>query len=658
MVAEQKKERYSLKKSLETEPSWSVEQSTIFNWVSSGTGNLRVGAVAGSGKSSVLTAIVNRIPKDDRVCLVAFNVHTVASIAAKLPTRVTVVTAHGMGNSLLCRFFEGGTNIEENKYRQIARALVKELDVADLVESAMAEQRMSGKVKALTERQMDESIRAQLRTYLIKLIDGCQATLIEPTLGNLRQLDDYYRLACPNGGDRVLPLVSFALDRGEEMARAEKTISFGDMLWLPYKWQLYPASKDWTLVDECQDANPAQLSLYKKLLSNGRAVLVGDERQAIMGFAFASPEMWGNVGREFNAQDLPLSTCYRCPTSHLDLARYFVPQIVPTDSATDGEIKIVNPSEIKDMVSTGDLILCRFTAPLVELCLELIVSGIIAKVRGRDIGVQLVAMSKQVNAFQWTDFLITLGDLTRPKIKKLRNQDKDTEADSLTDRFMAVKACFESFGVECHSLAAFTQRIMSLFSDDAVDVTLCTIHRAKGDEADRVFILSCNSLPYTPKDALGWQLEQEDNLTYVAVTRAKQSLFLAPLGRDNSETEALCKRPLGGMRVTPTPINVEPIAPSIAQSSRTLEDTADIDFSLPKPQSSRTNNNGTPNGTYPLPQSASILFQSGQMVVFDGNPRNACKILAIDGNTATVQRGTVGATSTVALGQLKSLVPV
>jgi hypothetical protein len=46
------------------------------------------------------------------------------------------------------------------------------------------------------------------------------------------------------------------------------------------------------------------------------------------------------------------------------------------------------------------------------------------------------------------------------------------------------------------------------------------------------------------------------------------------------------------------------------------------------------------------------------MVVLDGNPRNACKILAIDGDNATVQRGTVGAISKVELGQLKSLVPV
>jgi superfamily I DNA/RNA helicase len=54
-------------------------------------------------------------------------------------------------------------------------------------------------------------------------------------------------------------------------------------------------------------------------------------------------------------------------------------------------------------------------------------------------------------------------------------------------------------------------------------VCLSTIHKAKGLESDNVFILNKNLLPsrYVKQD---WELEQEKNLEYVALTRAKKTL--------------------------------------------------------------------------------------------------------------------------------------
>jgi superfamily I DNA/RNA helicase len=105
-------------------------------------------------------------------------------------------------------------------------------------------------------------------------------------------------------------------------------IDFGDQLWLLHRWNLQPVEKDFVLLDEIQDANPAQLALYKKLVgTNGRAIAVGDSRQAIQGFAFAAPQMWQQVEVELDTETLPLSVCYRCPSSHLDLARSIVPQL-------------------------------------------------------------------------------------------------------------------------------------------------------------------------------------------------------------------------------------------------------------------------------------------------------------------------------------------
>jgi superfamily I DNA/RNA helicase len=69
--------------------------------------------------------------------------------------------------------------------------------------------------------------------------------------------------------------------------------------------------------------------------------------------------------------------------------------------------------------------------------------------------------------------------------------------------------------------------INDLFSDDVSKqglLTLCTYHRSKGREWPRVMLVEhatrCPS-PYAKQD---WQLRQESNLAYVAITRAQSDL--------------------------------------------------------------------------------------------------------------------------------------
>ena len=53
---------------------------------------------------------------------------------------------------------------------------------------------------------------------------------------------------------------------------------------------------------------------------------------------------------------------------------------------------------------------------------------------------------------------------------------------------------------------------------------LSSIHKSKGLEADRVFILGDELMPLK-KAELNWEKEQEENLMYVAYTRAKSELI-------------------------------------------------------------------------------------------------------------------------------------
>ena len=57
---------------------------------------------------------------------------------------------------------------------------------------------------------------------------------------------------------------------------------------------------------------------------------------------------------------------------------------------------------------------------------------------------------------------------------------------------------------------------------EGLQVTLSSIHRAKGLEARRVFVLGSGEVDA----ANGWQAAQEHNLKYVAVTRARGGTWM------------------------------------------------------------------------------------------------------------------------------------
>ena len=98
-------------------------------------------------------------------------------------------------------------------------------------------------------------------------------------------------------------------------------------------------------------------------------------------------------------------------------------------------------------------------------------------------------------------------------------------------------------------------------SDEAIRIS--TIHRAKGLENNRVFILEYDKLP--PPRELEWENIQERNLHYVAVTRPKEELYLcdSQLITDSEESDE---------NVLPaTPINVVDVLPANNMLPATVE---------------------------------------------------------------------------------------
>jgi superfamily I DNA/RNA helicase len=81
-------------------------------------------------------------------------------------------------------------------------------------------------------------------------------------------------------------------------------------------------------------------------------------------------------------------------------------------------------------------------------------------------------------------------------------------------------------GSNCTNTGELKEAIANLSKSTRNPVNLTTIHGAKGLEANRVFHVRPDLVPH-PRAAKDWEKEQERNLEFVALTRAKEDLFFA-----------------------------------------------------------------------------------------------------------------------------------
>jgi hypothetical protein len=224
---------------------------------------------------------------------------------------------------------------------------------------------------------------------------------------------------------------------------------------------------------------------------------------------------------------LPLSICYRCPKKHIEIAKAIDPRIEAFDGNPEGEVIEIEPHEITKLTGIGDLIVSRKTAPLVSLCLKLIASGVAARVRGRDIAAKLVGTLEEISSlpgFEFKLFTSFLDSWRDARVDKLRRKDcSESLIETITDIAECLDVCYMNFPAS--SVADLASRIEGIFDDYKAAIWLSTVHRAKGLEADNVFVLEYDRFPYSWRKMNDSDYQQERNIHFVAVTRAKRKLY-------------------------------------------------------------------------------------------------------------------------------------
>jgi DNA helicase II / ATP-dependent DNA helicase PcrA len=331
---------------------------------------------------------------------------------------------------------------------------------------------------------------------------------------------------------------------------SQRVIDFDDQLYMPVIAQVPFEKFDVVLLDEAQDVNAMQIEIVTRLLApGGRVIAVGDRHQAIYGFRGAMSQSMDHIGDLFKCQPLPLSVSYRCPKKVIDVAQQYVKHIEAFEGAVDGLVERHDGDEGYDirLLRQQDVILCRLNAPLVSLAFALIRQKVACRVLGRDIANGLVALVKRLKAHSVEELLTALSAyLKRDAIR----HEKDPAALSRSQDKVSTLHVFIDELAPTDTVQRLIFNIEGMFQDvqpgqQAQMLTLSTVHKAKGLEWDRVFILDAAELMPLPWARPGWQQDQEFNLIYVAVTRAKRELrFISSIGlgipkADEEETEAI-----------------------------------------------------------------------------------------------------------------------
>ena len=299
-------------------------------------------------------------------------------------------------------------------------------------------------------------------------------------------------------------------------------IDFDDMIWLPLMLNMPLPEFDTLFVDEAQDFNEMQRELISRCVGNGRCIIVGDPNQAIYGFRGADSNSMDIFVERLKQGDkeikhFSLSLTWRCPKKVVSEANRYVTNFSCPSTADDGmvvENAPFNPQE-------GDMVLCRYNAPLVSAFYDLILQGKSAYVLGRDMtkglinGVRKITKNDNMGAEEFRDLLIQDFRFT---YDKLVSAGKVNQANNLEDKF----ECLRIFSTMATTVGGIVSEIKRVFdNNDKGEIMLSTVHKAKGLEADNVYILATERMPH-PKAT---NPREERNICYVAITRAKKNLF-------------------------------------------------------------------------------------------------------------------------------------
>ena len=484
-------------------------QEKIFDWVQHGNGNAVIQARSGSGKTTTAVASMKLIPKTEKCLFIAFNKTIADELNNRLKTRpnCTARTTHSLGYLMIKRNFGPDVELDEYKYRNYVKTNITELTTT------------RGEIK--TRQQIEEYI-----DNITSLIDYARFNLAQSE----REIDRIaQKYNIPVSFDECV-VTQKCLEWGRENV---ETVDYTDMIWLPVELSLKPTglTYDWVYIDEAQDLSLCSTKLFLKCIKRGgRFVAICDDLQSINAFAGASEDAFEFMKNYPNTTLFKLPVSYRCAKNIIAFANNLVPDIFAREDAPDGHV--LDNCHIRD-IKEGDMVLCRSKAPLVNLYIRLLRKNINCYIKGQDIGSNLIRELDKIDIdnldgdFEKDNVFVRLYDklfTERNKLMQTRGLDYDdaTLSTKKIEKYDTINALL-ILSEKCRTKRELIEHINDVFKEESQGVCLSTVHKAKGLEADNVYIICHSSMP-SKLAVHEWEKQQEQNIMYVAYTRAKNIL--------------------------------------------------------------------------------------------------------------------------------------
>lgn len=475
--------------------NYSSYQKAIFAQVDSPS-NLHIQAVAGSGKTFTLTEFAKLLPIGEANIAIAYNKNIAEDFSRKFPSNTQCSTLHSLGYNL----------IRQNSKRVICN----ERKVENILKYKILGYDSKSKTFPDKESQAYFYDWKNEICQLVSLFKGkglrssTDIPLLIDTLCMLYEIDKPFEV------NLIQEIYDFSLDQ-------TGVIDYDDMILFPAITNYeFPKFKN-IFVDEAQDMNASQQLFIQKLCNtHGRLIVAGDTFQAIYGFRGASPESMLEFKMLFNPLELPLSISYRCSKAVVQEAKKIVFQIEAFEEAPEGLVSDCDISYLYENIKDDDFVLSRYTAPLIPVYLKLRSLGKDVRIRGAKI---VSALRDSYDSCK-KKFSSCNPSTIEQYITYIEEKNWKPHRIKYQKDLLLILLEFAKLLPSEEILSNITRA----FSDSGLGITLSTIHGVKGLEAPTVFLIDPDNLP-SPLAKQPWEIQQETNLKYVAITRAKESFF-------------------------------------------------------------------------------------------------------------------------------------
>jgi superfamily I DNA/RNA helicase len=531
---------------------WSHEQNAIFDYVLTGIGHLVVIARAGCAKTSVIVESAKRYVTahpTKRILVCAFNVRNRDELQEKLKghRQVTVWTYNQLGFWFVRNAWRG-IQVDTEKGWACARASVVEAGKIDPRKPiARTLSALPGVDQSAPVVEQEQSPDERWVERVVPLARLAKSTLPD-SIQALTALCQKHGFDDENHDATVIAAIT---GRAMQLSiERTNTCDLDDQIYLPVAYDLScPKPFDLVLSDESQDCTKGQLWLMQRSIVNatgseGRIIMVLDPNQAAYAFRGADYESVDAIIKSLNAPTLPLPISYRCAKNIIKDAQRYVPDIRSTEWAMDGEVIRVRDEfapqhdddgdddaadaaeatdardrqpSIENDARVGDVVISRKNSALVPICFSLRDAGKPAIIIGRDPG-RLLGLVKRMHARSSQQLIDAMLAYRAEHVSEAMEKGQERLVKEIMDEcdtiISVAKRASNVYDVMEQIRAAFVKSGVDI--DKQSIITCSTVHGYKGFETDRVWIL-------------GWTFNDADreelNLQYIAVTRAKHTVF-------------------------------------------------------------------------------------------------------------------------------------